>query len=75
MTDKKTAKAKPYQEQLNDIDSEMQSLHDKKKDLAKLAVKEASALVEMPLHQLNAIGRIGYKAAKEKYGKKWVEQP
>ena len=67
-------KVKSYQEQLNDVDAKITELQAKKKELANLALKEAKEVVEMPLHQLNAIGQIGYKAAKERYGKKWVEQ-
>jgi len=64
---------KSYQEQLNDIDNQITKLQAKKKELAKLSLKEMQSKVEMPLHQLNAIGQIGYEAAKKKYGSKWVE--
>ena len=65
--------AKSYQDQLNDVDNQIKSLIEKKKELAKMALKEAESIVEMPLHQLNAIGQMGYEKAKESYGKKWVE--
>lgn len=62
-----------YQDQLNEVDAQITELQAKKKELAKLAVKEIQSVVEMPLHQLNMIANIGYEQAKEKCGKSWVE--
>jgi hypothetical protein len=72
-TAKEVVETKSYQVQLNEIDNEIAKLTEQKKVLAKLALEEAKAIVEMPLHQLNAIGQLGYEKAKETYGEKWVE--
>jgi hypothetical protein len=64
---------KSYQDQLNDIDNKITELQAEKKKLAVLALNEIKSKVEMPLHQLNLISRIGYEKAKEKCGKSWVE--
>ena len=66
-------KASSYQTQLNEVDQMIESLQAKKHELAKLALKEIGEVVEMPLHQLNAIGAIGYEAAKKKAGDNWIE--
>jgi len=62
-----------YQEQLNIIDNQMQDLQEQKKKLSKLMLEEMENQIEMPLAQLNAIGRIGYEKAKKSFGKDWVE--
>lgn len=64
---------KSYQDQLNEVDAQITELQAKKKELAKLAVKEIQCAVEMPLHQLNMIANVGYEQAKEKCGESWVE--
>lgn len=70
---KSEAEKKSHQEQLNEIDQVIASLQLKKKELSKLALKDINEAVEMPLHQLNSIGAIGYEASKKKYGESWVE--
>jgi len=72
-TKKEEVESKSYQDQLNDVDNQISELISKKKELAKLALEEAKSIVEMPLHQLNAIGQLGYEDAKKAYGDKWVE--
>ncbi len=64
---------KSYQAKLNDVDAEIATLTEKKKELSKLLLKEIDNAVVMPLAQLNAISTMGYEKAKKKFGKKWVE--
>ena len=51
----------------------MQDLQKQKKKLSKLMLEEMENQIEMPLAQLNAIGRTGYEKAKKSFGKDWVE--
>lgn len=69
----KVVEAKSYQEQLNEVDAQITELQAKKKELAKLALKEINEAVVMPIAQLNAISSVGYEKAKKKFGESWVE--
>lgn len=71
--EKTAEEKKSHQDQLNEIDKVINSLQLKKKELSKLALKDINEAVEMPLHQLNSIGSIGYEKSKKKYGADWVE--
>lgn len=63
---------KSYQQQLNDIDKQITELQAKKKEMAKLAVKELESIKEVPLVQLNAIANFGAEKARKMLGDKWV---